>query len=365
MNVYKFLSACKIHLGIRDDELFQITTVFSDDTNSLLKVINAVNLVLDLDPRFDSPVIESKYQTTDARSKVVREIVESERKFVQDLETLFKYKNSLVKSELISSENINMLFPNIGEIVDFQRRFLVGLECNATVPAIYQRIGSIFLHAASHNLKVYEPWSLFQTSAINFINQESENLKKSSDLIAVPYELQAFLIKPIQRLCKYPLLLKDLVKLTDENWPTYKELKAALISAKEVANSINEAQRKSENLQLVKELQDRVVDWRGHNMISVGDLLFANIVVVKDLLNEGQSSEKEVHCYLFERVIYFFKELVPKKSSGLLNTRKRSTSHDNSSSSLFSSASSQYDSDVYAPLVILVPAFQVQVLDIS
>ncbi|OWB70646.1 guanyl-nucleotide exchange factor activity protein [[Candida] boidinii] len=345
MNVYKFLSACKIHLGIRDDELFQITTVFSDDTNSLLKVINAVNLVLDLDPKFDSPIIESKYQTTDARSKVVKEIVESERKFVQDLETLFKYKNSLVKSELISSENINMLFPNIGEIVDFQRRFLIGLECNATVPGIYQRIGSIFLHAASQNLKVYEPWSLFQTSAINFINQESENLKKSSDLIAVPYELQAFLIKPIQRLCKYPLLLKDLVKLTDENWPTYKELKAALISAKEVAISINEAQRKSENLQLVKELQDRVIDWRGHNMISVGDLLYANVVVVKDLLNEGQSSEKEVHCYLFERVIYFFKELIPKKSSGLLNTRKRSTSHDNSNGNLSTNSSSQYDSD--------------------
>ncbi|KAH3664717.1 hypothetical protein OGATHE_003532 [Ogataea polymorpha] len=122
MSVYKFLSACKQHLNIRDDELFSITSVFSDDTNHLLQVIAAVNLVLDFEPKFDAADVPDQVHVDDARSRVVREIVESERKYVQDLEILHQFRAELIRAELISSENINLLFPNLPEIVDFQRR---------------------------------------------------------------------------------------------------------------------------------------------------------------------------------------------------------------------------------------------------
>ncbi|KAH3660111.1 hypothetical protein OGAPHI_007316 [Ogataea philodendri] len=326
MSVYKFLSACKQHLNIRDDELFSVTSVFADDTNSLLKVIHAVNLVLDFESKFDAAEIPDQLQVNDSRSKVVREIVESERKFVQDLEILHKFRAELIQAGLISSENINMLFPNLSEIVDFQRRFLVGLECNTAVPGKYQRIGSVFLHPGAQGFQIYEPWSLYQNTAVEFINKEAASLRKSSTLINSPYELQSFLIKPVQRLCKYPLLLQELVKLTDPSWPNYSELHLALLSSKEVANKINESQRKSENIQLTKDLQDRVVDWKGYSVTSAGDLLYANNVTVKDLLTDGHSSEKEVHCYLFEKVIFFFKEVPPKNK---LTSKLKNNSNSN------------------------------------
>ncbi|KAG7929805.1 hypothetical protein KL925_000547 [Ogataea polymorpha] len=308
MSVYKFLSACKQHLNIRDDELFSITSVFSDDTNHLLQVIAAVNLVLDFEPKFDAADVPDQVHVDDARSRVVREIVESERKYVQDLEILHQFRAELIRAELISSENINLLFPNLPEIVDFQRRFLVGLECNAAVPGKYQRIGSVFLHPGAQGFRIYEPWSLYQTTAVDFVNREAANLQRSSSLINSPYELQSFLIKPVQRLCKYPLLLQELLRLTDPSWPNYSELHLALLSSKEVANKINESQRKSENIQLTKELHDRVVDWKGYSLANAGELLYANQVTVKDLLTDGHSSEKEVHCYLFEKLVFFFKE---------------------------------------------------------
>ncbi|QPG73778.1 hypothetical protein FOA43_001092 [Brettanomyces nanus] len=332
MSVYQFLSACKIHLNIRDDELFPITNVFSDDIRNLVDVIHSVNFVLDLDPKFDVAPIEDQITITDSRSKVVKELVETERKYVYDLETLAKYKEDLTRKELISSENINMLFPNLNEIVDFQRRLLVGLECNAVVPGKYQRIGSVFMHAGVQGFQIYEAWSLFQNSAVEFINKEAVSLRKSSDLIANPYELQSFLIKPVQRLCKYPLLLRELLKLTDPSWPNYAEMQSAYSITREVAAGINEAQRKSENTKLMKELQECVVDWKGYNLNGVGDLLFSNIVIVKDLLNEGHAGEKEVHCYLFEKVIYFFKEY-KEKNKLLLSGRKKSTSSVSSMSS--------------------------------
>lgn len=323
MNIYQFLSACKIHLNIRDDELFPITMVFSDNTSHLLRVIHSINFVLNLEPSFVSPPIPDQLTISDSRSRIVKELIESERRFVLDLETLISYRDDLINSECMSSENINLLFPNLNDIIDFQRRFLIGLECNSSVPGKYQRIGSVFLHAGVDGFKIYEPWSFLQNFAFDLIHNEAQKIKHASNIIKDPYDLPTFfLIKPIQRLTKYPLLLSQLLKETDQSWPNYHELHQAYLISKEVASFINEATRKSENIRHLNELKERVIDWKGYNTKNIGDLLYFNVVTVKDLLTDGHSNEKEVHCYLFERVIYFFKEASSKNK--LLGSKKMS-----------------------------------------
>ena len=323
MNIYQFLSACKLHLNIRDDELFPVTMAFSDNTSHLLRVIRSVNFVLNLEPSFISPAIPDQLKITDARSKIVKELIETERRYVQDLETLLQYREDLINSECLLSEDITMLFPNLTDIIEFQRRFLVGLECNASVPSKYQRIGSVFIHAGVEGFKIYENWSLLQSFAIDLIRREALKMRNACKVIKDPYDLQNFfLIKPIQRLVKYPLLLSQLLKETDQSWPNYNELHQAYLISKEVALCINESQRRSENIQHLNDLKDKVVDWKGYNTRNVGELLYFNIVTVKDLLADGHSNEKEVHCYLFEKVIYFFKETSPKNK--ILGSKKMS-----------------------------------------
>lgn len=323
MNIYQFLSACKLHLNIRDDELFPVTMVFSDNTSHLLRVIRSVSFVLNLEPSFISPAIPDQLKITDSRSKIVKELVETERRYVQDLETLVQYREDLINSECLLSEDITMLFPNLTDIIEFQRRFLIGLECNASVPSKYQRIGSVFIHAGVDGFKIYENWSLLQSFAIDLIRRESTKMRNACKVIKDPYDLQNFfLIKPIQRLVKYPLLLSQLLKESDQSWPNYNELHQAYLISKEVALCINESQRRSENIQHLNELKEKVIDWKGYNTRNVGELLFFNVVTVKDLLTDGHSNEKEVHCYLFERVIYFFKEVSSKNK--LLGSKKMS-----------------------------------------
>lgn len=333
MNIYQFLSACKLNLNIRDDELFPVTMVFSDNTAHLLRVIHSVNFVLSLEPSFISPPIPDQLKITDSRSKIVKELVETERRFVQDLQILLDYRDTLVQSECIISEDINILFPNLNEIIDFQRKFLIGLECNSNVPSIYQRIGSIFLHVGVEGFKIYENWALFQNEAIEIIHREANKLKNVSKVIPDPYDLQSFfLIKPIQRLTKYPLLLSQLLKESEQSWPNYNELYQAYLISKEIAFDINEAQRRSENVKIFNELEDKVIDWKGYNLNNVGNLLYFNIVTVKDLLTDGHSNEKEVHCYLFEKVIYFFKEVSQKNK--ILGSKKMGNAFNSSSSNL-------------------------------
>lgn len=332
-SVYDFLIAVKTHLNFDDEIMFTISNVFLDSTHDLLKVIKVVNQLLPSNISWNDSSIGDVVINNEL-SKVLKEIIETERKYVKDLEIMLNYKAELAKAELISSEQIHVLFPNLNEIIDFQRRFLSGLECNINIPDHLTRIGSIFIHAANGPFKSYEPWTIGQLAAIDLINKEAGNLQKSSKLLDPGFELQSFILKPIQRLCKYPLLLKELVK----NWPTndslsYHELILALQAMKELANQVNEAQRRSENVGYLQNLTERVNNWRGFNLKDQGELLYHGSVAVKD-----SDSEKEYIAYLFERIIFFFIEVnsnsddLGKKRRDLLSSRKKSSASVNSSS---------------------------------
>lgn len=340
-SVYDFLIAVKTHLNFEDESMFTISDVFLDNTHDFLKVLKVVKKLLSMKTSknpvsFDVDQLPIGDLTiSDDRSKVLKETIETERKYVQDLELLLAYKNDLQNAELLSSEQIHILFPNLNEIVDFQRRFLNGLECNVNIPYKYQRFGSIFIHAAGGPFRAYEPWTIGQIAAIDLINKELANLKKSSSLLDPGFELQSYIIKPIQRLCKYPLLLKELIKSsyessTDNNSPhsaSYNELILAHSAIKEVANQVNEAQRRSENVGYLQSLMERVQNWRGFNLKDQGDLLHHGVVGVKDADNE-----KEYFAYLFEKIIFFFvdgsvaKDKEGKKRRDLLSSRKKSQS---------------------------------------
>jgi hypothetical protein len=67
---------------------------------------------------------------------------------------------------------------------------------------------------------------------------------------------EGFLIKPIQRLCKYPLLLRELIKNTPEEHPDYRNLINAQKQIEDVVTYVNEGRRSAENQQKIVEIQD-------------------------------------------------------------------------------------------------------------
>lgn len=341
--VYDFLIAVKTHLNFDDEFMFTISNVFSESTHDLLKIVKVVTKLVDLlkanlseNKTVDNLIPEiANLKITDERSKVFRELIQTERKYILDLEILMEYKEELQNAEALSSEQLHVLFPNLSDIVDFHRRLLTGLECNVNIPIKYQRIGSVFIHASNGPFRAYEPWTIGQASAIELIKKEAANLKRSSSLLDPGFELQSYIIKPIQRLCKYPLLLKELLKTYSDSIDTvcYDELLMASAAMRDVAYQVNEAQRRSENIGILQNLVERVNNWRGFNLRDQGDLLYHSTVGVKD----GEV-EKEYVAYLFERIIFFFVEVnagdpkqKEKKKREILTSRKKSTSNVSSS----------------------------------
>lgn len=104
-----------------------------------------------------------------AQNNIIKEMVETERKYVQDLEimqvrtvlipilacspmfiiVLQKYSNALAQANLMDQDTIHHLFPNLNKLLNFQRKFLIRLESTAELPWQEQRWGQHFLESVS------------------------------------------------------------------------------------------------------------------------------------------------------------------------------------------------------------------------
>ncbi|KAJ7594577.1 hypothetical protein C8J56DRAFT_927086 [Mycena floridula] len=317
----------KVAQNIPNCELFTVTDLWDRRSNDgLVKVIKTVAAVVGHLPEdaFDeappSPPFLSTHDSYDsfndsntslpptnsreaARNNIVREMVETERKYVQDLEIMQKYAAALSQSNVIDQDTIHLLFPNLNKLLNFQRKFLIRFESTAESPWHEQRWGQHFLDSEDEFV-VYEPYCANYTNASELMLANEQNLSPLNHLINVKGELPAFLIKPIQRVCKYPLLLDSLIKAsTPEDYPHFEELKAGSNAAKRITDKINEAQRHAENEQTVKNLQNRVDDWKGHHLENFGQLLLDDIFIVTK-----SDIDREYHVFLFEKIILCCKE---------------------------------------------------------
>ncbi|KAG0669782.1 hypothetical protein C6P45_003302 [Maudiozyma exigua] len=386
-SIYDFILGCKKHFAFNDEELFTISDVFANSTNQLVKVLDVVTTLMNAAPEiFPSTTkvqeiidleIEQKHKARAKKSKsheeydkVIKEFIATERKYVHDLETLDTYKQQLLDNNLITSEELYMLFPNLTEVIDFQRRFLISLEINALVDPQKQRIGALFMHSKFF-FKLYEPWSIGQNTAIDFLANTLDKIQDSNLVIKNKLELQSFLYKPVQRLCRYPLLLKELISTNSHSEKgsgsdnISKELEIALDISKRIAMSINENQRRTENHEVVKKLYGRVSNWKGYRIAKFGELLYYDKVFIST--NNSSEPEREFEVYLFEKIIILFSEIQQKKSSLILKKKPTSSgssltlnltssNHHNSfsgsssnngsnSSSIFGSSNSNSNSD--------------------
>lgn len=55
------------------------------------------------------------------------------------------YQRQVQYSDIITPDQVHHLFLNLNTLCDFQRRFLIGVEANASRPSEEQRFGHLFL----------------------------------------------------------------------------------------------------------------------------------------------------------------------------------------------------------------------------
>ncbi|KAJ2825075.1 hypothetical protein FBU31_003810, partial [Coemansia sp. 'formosensis'] len=132
--------------------------------------------------------------------------------------------------------------------------------------------------------------------------------------------LRDFLIKPVQRICKYPLFLKDLAKHTNQTAEVaaYAELNSALASIRSVCEAIDLEQQRNDSLRLRQAVLSNYSDniELPLNLVSkLGNIVLSGPLRVISYSSKGSNAPNVFGCVLFRR---FFIVLKPKRSAMLL-----------------------------------------------
>ncbi|XP_071222439.1 rho guanine nucleotide exchange factor TIAM2-like isoform X4 [Salvelinus alpinus] len=199
---------------------------------------------------------------TERLRKVIQELVDTEKSYVKDLSCLFEiYLKPLQNETFLTLDEMDSLFGSLPEMLDFQRVFLQTLEeriasspdfSTLETPVQFKKLlfslGGSFLYYADHfklysgfcanHIKVQKVLERAKTdwSFKEFLAARNPTKQHSSTL-------ESYLIKPVQRVLKYPLLLRELVSLTDTDSEEHYHLTEALKAMEKVASHINEMQK--------------------------------------------------------------------------------------------------------------------------
>lgn len=186
------------------------------------------------------------------RTKVVREIINTEENYVHALSLLVdKLYDPLIAKiqngeEIISMDQIKGIFSHIKVIYLYNTSLLKQLQELLQRWSYMQCIGQVFLSMIDF-FKVYIQYVNNFDNALNTINKcfkidEFVNFLKKQGV--TQYQLQSLIIQPIQRIPRYVLLLQNLATTTPSTHPDHQNINTALTRIKEIADLIN--QRKKE-----------------------------------------------------------------------------------------------------------------------
>lgn len=224
MATYKFLQACTSQLNYATEECFILQDLYGDDTAGFVKVTRVVNRIIDrlasegrliaqVDQYDGAPADLAPGARRTQRQHIIDELVKTERTYVQHLEVLQDFKKLVEEKGVITGDAVHDIFLNLNALLDFQRRFLIRVEQTNAQPESEQNWGKLFV-LYKNSFRVYEPYIANQKKCEEVVMREFEKLRETGgptemrQMVESPTNLTSFLLKPFQRLSKYPLLLR-------------------------------------------------------------------------------------------------------------------------------------------------------------
>ncbi|XP_057681022.1 triple functional domain protein-like [Corythoichthys intestinalis] len=170
---------------------------------------------------------------------ILAELIETEKAYVRDLrECIDTYMREMLTQEEELPAGLNnmehVIFGNLLELYEFHHKiFLKELEKHESVP---EDVGCCFVKWAE-KFQLYVDYGKNSDKSTLLILEHTVNyFNKIQRKHGLAFSLQSFLLKPIQRMTKYPLLLKNLLECCEDGKGVLKEALEVTLSILKRAN---------------------------------------------------------------------------------------------------------------------------------
>ncbi|XP_032335144.1 rho guanine nucleotide exchange factor 4 isoform X2 [Camelus ferus] len=261
---------------------------------------------------------EAQSSKDQMRTNVINEILSTERDYIKHLRDICEgyIRQCRKRADMFSEEQLRTIFGNIEDIYRCQKAFVKALEqkFNRERPHLSE-LGACFLeHQAdfqiyseycnNHPNACVELSRLAKLSKYVYFFEACRLLQKMIDI-----SLDGFLLTPVQKICKYPLQLAELLKYTPPQHRDFKDVEAALHAMKNVAQLINERKRRLENIDKIAQWQSSIEDWEGEDLLVRSSELIHSGELTR--VTQPQARSQQRMFFLFDhQLIYCKKDLL-------------------------------------------------------
>lgn len=218
-----------------------------------------------------SGILDSIKPEERKRQEAMFEVITSEASYIRSLNILL---SRFMKSEELSSGSSlcvlergqsHVLFSNISSIKSVSENFLQALRARQKEAVVISSISDIIEQYANHYFEVYVKYCSNQI----YQDRTLKNLRKSVRFVEAVKRLQSvkevqgltlqsFLVLPMQRITRLPLLVNAICQRCQAGSEEFNKTDRALAAINKLVNDCNEGARKMERMEEICVLQTQV-----------------------------------------------------------------------------------------------------------
>jgi hypothetical protein len=263
-------------------------------------------------------VAESVGDREKKRQEVISEICYTERDFVKDLEYLrdfwilpLRSNGSPIPSQR-RERAVKQIFSNLIDhpsIHSVSSRFARALTERQQKNPVVRNLGDIFLEIVPQ----FEPFILYGSKQLEakfaFENERSNNANFAKYVEEIErrkesrkLELNGYLTKPTTRLARYPLLLENVLKYTEDGNPDKEDIPKVLVTIRDLLTRVNAESGKAENRFNLRRLNEQL-RFRPADRVDLKLTEEGRDLVFKTTFKKSPTDPTEITAFLFDHAV--------------------------------------------------------------
>jgi hypothetical protein len=257
----------------------------------------------------------------ESRGKVIRELVETEQifhSFTQILinRFLIPLRNS---DKIVGSGETLKLFGNIEMVAAVSIDMYNELQKRIADPIEMSKVGEVFSLKAKEISSIYKAYCVGHKEAVELFQKLKKN-KAFSAFLEEAFEdpsckrllLTDYLIMPVQRVCKYPLLLDKIIENTPKSHSDYAALQQGFEAINSLLQVVNASAKEAEVLTEILRVESKISDIPENLKLAVPG---RTLVREAKWTKISKSNVQERQFFMFSDMLVYAKFSLLKKES--------------------------------------------------